>query len=132
MMPIQFQKKSVLIFLLILLLMVDAFASGSNEQGYIQIASQSDDKKAVMKAHALVLKQLDKVTQTFTNEANERKSQLLQLYNIQKEVIESSQPYIWETDSQFHNRKEDEFAELTSRFNDEYISIIHELSSKLR
>ena len=129
MMTIQFQKKSVLIFLLILLLMVDAFASGSNEQGYIQIASQSDDKKAVMKAHALVLKQLDKVTQTFTNEANERKSQLLQLYNIQKEVIESSQPYIWETDSQFHNRKEDEFAELTSRFNDEYISIIHDLSS---
>lgn len=111
-MTIQFRKRLVFIILLTLLMMVDAFASGSNEQGYIEIASQSDDKKAVMKAHSLVLRQLDKVIQSFTNEANERKNQLLRLYNAQKEVIASSQPNIWETDSQFNERKEEELTRI--------------------
>ena len=60
-----YKTSTVFILIFMFALATTIFASGSNEEGYVQIGSVSDDKKAVIKSQLIVVKQINQIFSEF-------------------------------------------------------------------
>ena len=114
--------------MILFILFSNVWASGENEEDYIKFGSISDDKRVVIKAHTLIVKQMNRIHQSFNNDADASYDQHLAIYNYESEKIHKSEPMIWESDAQFQQRKTEELEFLLEKINSEFESSIDAIS----
>ncbi|MDN5333718.1 MAG: hypothetical protein PWP59_980 [Sphaerochaeta sp.] len=123
-----YQKSLLIVFILSIIFMSFLNASGTNEEGYIKIGSSSDDMRAVVKAHSLIIKNINQIYKSYFDEADEYYNFYIAQFNQESERINNLKPELWETDAQLEERKINELEKLSDNINKEYQLKINELT----
>jgi oligopeptide transport system substrate-binding protein len=114
--------------MLSLILISQVSASGTNEEGYIKIGSSSDDMQAVIKAHSLIIKNINQNLESFFGEADEYYNYYTAQFTQESQRISNMNPELWETDAQLEERKAIELEQLSDIINKEYQLKINDLA----
>jgi hypothetical protein len=99
--------------MLSIILISQVSASGTNEEAYIKIGSSSDDIRAVIKAHSLIIKNINQNLESFFEEADEYYDYYTVQFTQESQRISTMNPELWETDTQLEERKAEELEELS-------------------
>lgn len=103
----------LLVLMLSIILISQVSASGTNEEAYIKIGSSSDDIRAVIKAHSLIIKNINQNLESFFEEADEYYDYYTVQFTQESQRISTMNPELWETDTQLEERKAEELEELS-------------------
>jgi thiol-disulfide isomerase/thioredoxin len=120
----QWRRVFFLLCLFMIFSLLSVSAKGGSEGGYALFGAKSSDKRANIKATALIIQDFNGLTGAAMEDAVALSEHYLDQWNAGKERILAQEPMIWETDTLFAERLAHELEALDSRLDEEFDAAI--------